>query len=166
MWLNIFSMRKLFVLLVLLPFFGACNNDGECRQERYVAMGVKLFQTKFDAEEETYVITDFVPDSITVYGVDNDSILYDKKQINVFDLPLRKTKNESQFVLYANGFYDTLTILHENTDNYLSMECGCVVFANIKEVVPTNNRIDSAIIRIPEVINVKATHVEVYYKAD
>ena len=92
--------------------------------------------------------------------------MYDKKQINVFDLPLRKTKNESQFVLYANGFYDTLTILHENTDNYLSMECGCVVFANIKEVVPTNNRIDSAIIRIPEVINVKATHVEVYYKAD
>ncbi|MGM9817660.1 MAG: DUF6452 family protein [Paludibacteraceae bacterium] len=164
--LNIFEMRKLLILVVFVPLLIACNNDTECRQERYVAMGIKLFQTKFDANEEAYVVSDFTPDSITIYGVDNDSILYYKKQNNVFDLPLRKTEPISRFVLYANGYYDTITVFHENTDNYLSMECGCVVFANIKAVVPTNNRIDSAIIRIPEVVNVSATHVELYYKAD
>lgn len=164
--LNTYSrMRKLLILLVALLTFWACNNDSECRQERYVAMEVKLFQTKFDAEEETYIVSNFMPDSISVYGVGNDSILYNGG-IEKIKLPLRKTANLSQYVFYVNGRYDTIKVLHENIDNYLSMECGCVVFANINEVTHTNNAIDSAIIRVPEVINVSTTHVEIYYRED
>ncbi len=158
-------MRKLLVLLVLVLLFVACNNDGECREERYVAMGVKLMYPKFDAEREMYVATEFVPDSITVKGVDNDSVLYYKKQMNEFQLPLQKSNDSSQYVFYTNGVYDTVTILHENQDNFLSMECGCIVFSTIKEVLMTNYRLDSARILIPDVINVKATNIEIYYKA-
>ncbi len=157
-------MRKLLVLFLLMVLLVACNSDGECREERYVAMGMKLMYPKFDVEKETYVATEFVPDSITVKGVDNDSVLYYKKQMNELQLPLQKSNDSSQFVLYTNGIYDTITILHENRDNFISMECGCIVFATIKEVLMTHYRLDSARILIPDVINVEAMNVELYYK--
>ena len=74
----------------------ACSNDEECRQQLYVVVGADMKQTVFDAYEEDYVIREFIADSITIFGLGCDSLLYNKAQIKTFDLPLQKTKEETQ----------------------------------------------------------------------
>lgn len=158
--------HKIVAVCGLVVLLASCNSDGACRQERYVAMGVNLYHCVFDNNLETLVSEPYTPDSLTVYGVDNDSLLYNNSKVHKIELPLRKSHNVSRFVFVTDGVYDTLTVVHNNTNNYLSMECGCIVFADIREVIPTNFKIDSAIIRKPEVINVSEVHVDVYFKSE
>jgi hypothetical protein len=67
-------------------------------------------------------------DSIWVKGVDNDSVLYNnKKSITSISLPLQKMKDTTQFVIRFNNVKDTLTVVHNNTQQYLSLECGCLI---------------------------------------
>ncbi len=144
----------------------ACSNDEECRQQLYVVVGVDMKQTLFDAYEEDYITKEFISDSITIFGLGRDSLLYNKAQIKTFDLPLKKTKEETQFVLYTNGIYDTLSFKHTNDTNYISMACGCLIQSTITEVTVTSNKLDSVVLKEPLVINSRVANIELYFKTN
>lgn len=81
------------------------------------------------------------------------------------ELPLRISGNKTQFEI---RFYpaigmppltDTLTINHQNTNYFISEECGCLVFHTIESLQYTKSRIDSAYIYNPNITNEKLQNI-------
>lgn len=93
-------------------------------------------------------------DSITIKGIGVDSILYkNSKKIQSVVLPLNKldTLQESSFQVKFNTITDTITIIHQNKTEYLSLECGCIKTHIIDTVLTTNHFIDSVRISVHNV---------------
>lgn len=82
---------------------------------------------------------------ISAYGVGQDSIWIYQKQTNEFNLPL-SIKESSSFVVLFDSIPDTLTIFHENTINYESVESGFYYEYKIKNISHTYNRIVSIVV--------------------
>ncbi|MGL5786883.1 MAG: DUF6452 family protein [Bacteroidales bacterium] len=81
------------------------------------------------------------------------------------ELPLKITSDISSFEIC---FYpsenmppltDTLTINHQNTNYFISEDCGCLVFHTIESIQYTRSRIDSAYIYNPNVTNEKFQNI-------
>mgnify|MGYP003303425956 FL=1 len=158
-------MKKITTALFITLLFMACSGDEDCRQQLYVVVGADMKKMVFDDLKEDYVSEDFTADSLTIFGLGCDSLLYNKAQIKTFDLPLQKTKEETHFVLYTNGIYDTLSFKHTNDTNYISMACGCLIQSTITdEPVVTHNAIDSVVLKEPLVINSRVANIEIYFK--
>lgn len=158
-------MKKIIVFLSAITLFVACSNNEECRQQLYVVVGADMKQAVFDEVKGDNVKEDFIADSITIFGLGRDSLLYDNvPQIKTFDLPLQKTKEETHFVLRFREEDDTLSFKHTNDTNYISMACGCIIQATITDIAVTNNNIDSVVLKEPLVINSRVANIEIYFK--
>jgi hypothetical protein len=57
---------------------------------------------------------------------------------------------------------DTIDIYHTNTEEFISLECGCVVSNTIVGVAQTTNRIDSIIVVSPEVNLQSGNNIKIY----
>lgn len=145
--------------LCLTLWFQACTPDDQCRKESIVNMEITFYNDSTLKKASV--------DSITIYGVDNDSILYNnQKSVSSVALPLQKTKNETQYV-FTNGKYtDTLTIQHTNSDNFISIECGCFVYHNITDVHSKKTWIDSIAVINPDVTttNYEDEHLQIFMR--
>lgn len=145
--------------LCFVLWLQACTPDEQCRKESIINMEITFYN---DSTLQKASV-----DSITIYGVDNDSILYNnQKSVSSVALPLQKTKNETQYV-FTNGTYtDTLTIEHTNTDNFISIECGCFVYHNITNVYSQKTWIDSIAIINPDVTttNYEDEHLQIFMR--
>lgn len=152
------SILYLFAFGLML-WLQACTPDDQCRKESIVNMEITFYN---DSTLQKASV-----DSITIYGVNNDSILYNnQKNVATVALPLQKTKNETQYV-FTNGEYtDTLTIQHTNSDNFISIECGCFVYHNITEVHSQKTWIDSIAIINPDVTtaNYEDEHLQIFMR--
>lgn len=82
---------------------------------------------------------------ISVYGAGQDSIWISQIQTREFNLPLSTLESTSLVVLF-DSIADTLTIVHENTINYESVESGFYYEYWIKNISHTFNRIDSLVV--------------------
>lgn len=145
-----------FIVLLLSVFFiTSCVVDEQCRQNKNVELGVSLYHITKVQSTGSINRTSLILDSITVKGLiynslsNNydyaDSILYNNSRLisKVF-LPLHKFQNISKYEVKFNSVIDTVTIFHTNTDEYLSLECGCMKTHTIDSVHITNNfKIDS-----------------------
>lgn len=157
--------RTLYSIIIVYAamMLAACdNNDGECRKDLTVRMGISLYQMVYDAQIGIFIKQPYTT-KLTVYGIDNDSILYKEKELNSFEVPLQKTEPISQFVLKTDNATDTLTVFHSNTQDFISMECGCKVTHAISIVTNTINAIDSVGIYKPNVLKTGETNIHVYY---
>ncbi len=167
-------MKKTVPILVtvLLIFFFACSGDEECRKNRYVNLKLGLYHSTYNETKGVYEEVAFSVDSLTSRGIktdDNggetlvDSILYDnKKSVGKLVLPLDKSSEQSKYLVVFNDVSDTITVLHQNYDYYLSLECGCIKTFSIDTVLMTNNFIDSVKIINHNVTNVDAEHIKIY----
>ena len=62
---------------------------------------------------------------------------------------------------------DTITFIHDNTEQLLSLECGVKVIHDIKDIRFTRNRIDSIKIAISRIADNKtANQVKIYFKVE
>jgi hypothetical protein len=93
-------------------------------------------------------------DSLTIKGLKYDSIaqnyvyvdsnLFIKSKLtSKIYLPLHKFKVESKYEVTFNQTKDTITVLHENVDQFLSLECGCIKIHTIDTALTTNHFVDS-----------------------
>jgi len=157
---------KIFQYLVVVFFIiimFSCTTDEECRKERYVQMNAKFYTQILNASTNKYTTSLLTIDSITVKGVGIDSILYkNSKKISSIFLPLNKFKTESKFSVKFNQVTDTITILHSNVEQYLSLECGCIKVHSIDTVLTTNHYIDSVKIKVRNVNTIQSEHVQIY----
>lgn len=131
-------------------------------------MGVGLYTKTLNKTTQKYTISALSIDSITIQGLDTmgilvNSLLYNKsKKISKLYLPLNKFVPVSRFVVTFNKTTDTVSILHSNSNLYLSLECGCLKVHTIDTVLTTNHFIDSVSIQNHNVININAEHLQIY----
>lgn len=139
------------ILLLAIIVTTACNNDEQCRKDRYVKMQAAVYHVTYNPTTKTRAAAYLTVDSMTIQGIGVDSILYNKKKMSSMTLPLNKFQTASQFQVTFNDVTDTVTILHSNYDTYLSLECGCIKTHTIDSVITTNHFLDSASITIHDV---------------
>ena len=180
-----------YIILILSLFVGfSCAVDESCRTNRSVLMDLGMYHvTKTDTSKVT---ASFSFDSLTVRGLkyDNtankyvytDSILYNnEKSISKINLPLHSFESTSVFEVTFNGktikanvvtnkndttVYvnkkDTLIVTHQNTDKYLSLECGSIKIHSVDTILTTKNFIDSIRIVNRKVNNINVENIKIY----
>ena len=160
--------QTIFTLLIIFFILSvSCVVDDTCRKDRYVKMGVSFYKKTFNTSTNKYIVSINSIDSLTVRGLDSlnmpvDSILYNnQKTISKINIPLNKFATVSKFSVKINQTTDTITILHTNSDQYLSLECGCLKVFSIDTILTTNHN-DSLKITNHNVNTTNAEHLQIY----
>jgi hypothetical protein len=86
-----------------------------------------------------------------VFGLENDSMLYQNAEVNKLFLPLSFDEISTVFVLNDSTLSETIRIYHSKTLNYISRECGFIYDFKIDSISHTNVFIDSVEIFYPYV---------------
>mgnify|MGYP003591157508 FL=1 len=117
-----------------------------------------------DTKSGIYKNAVLIIDSLTVKGLDSDSLIYNNsKKVKSIALPLRIGNTETAFEFRINNITDTLYFQHSNNDQYfISLECGCVVTHEILGVSTTAHFSDSIIINNKDVNNIETTHIQIF----
>lgn len=128
-------MRILLVIsAILLPVLSSCVADETCREKTEALLHAGFYAYATANSTGT--------DSLTVYGYENDSLLYDtKNNISTIKLPLNKVKETTIFILRFKDVNDTLHVLHQNSDFFISYACGMALTHKIDTVISTKHYI-------------------------
>lgn len=171
-------MKKYILIALLFSLFlnSSCVSDGTCIQTKYVKLTANFYLVNPTDSIIANRIKGLYVDSITVQGLKYDSIarlyhsvdsiLYDNKNVNSIDLPLSNNQTMSIFKLKFKNIVDTMTIYHSNINDYLSLECGCIITHAIDSVTTTKHYIDSVRIKIYEVNTINAENIRIYTDSD
>ena len=101
-------------------------------------------------------------DTLTGRYTPVDSILYNNSLESKVSLPLNNFSTHSTFRLKFKTISDTMTIYHTNMNDYLSLECGCVILHKIDTVTITRHFIDSVRITNHDVNTINAENIRLY----
>lgn len=149
------------IIFVYLSFaiilFSSCNSKG-C----YDSMEVQAEFGFYRSSDKAAVSVD----SVTVWGVGSDSLLYNNEKLDHIALELDPKKGETQYVIQAkqmgHTFIDTLSLFHKNQPWFQSMECGCMVFSTLDSCKTKGSIIQSTVIVNPKINNNKTKNVELF----
>lgn len=145
------SLLWLLLTTALLP---ACQSKG-CYEETDVYVRCTFY---WDTEATAVAI-----DSLSVWGVGSDSLLYDNSNVSLLELELNPNATTSRFVVQAvannYAFLDTLTFLHTNNPWFESLDCDCMMFSTLDTCLTTGRIFKSATLPQRSVTNTKTTHV-------
>ncbi len=167
---------KLFqhiVILYCLLNLTSCIVDEQCRENKYVAFMAGFYHvvknqtsglvTKSTLSIDSLTVKGIMFDSIVSKFVYVDSILYNNsKSISKIAIPLHKFIEVSKYEVKFNTKIDTITVLHTNTNEYLSLECGCLKVHSIDTVLTTNHFIDSVTISNHNVNTTNAENILIF----
>ncbi|NLE31699.1 MAG: hypothetical protein GX619_01555 [Bacteroidales bacterium] len=141
-------------LLMTTAILTSCQSNG-CYEETDVKVRCSFY---WDDEAAAVSI-----DSLSVWGVGSDSLLYDNSTVSLLELELNPNATSTRFVVQvvANDypFLDTLTFLHTNNPWFESMDCDCMVFSTLDTCLTTGRIFQSASLPQRSVTNAKTTHV-------
>lgn len=144
---------------VILPalallLLSSCNSGG-C----YESTTVKMYGSFYSLDSKKALELD----SITVWGVGSDSLIYDNATLSELALDLNPKAQETKYVIQAKAggylFTDTLSLKYTNQPWFQSMECGCMVFSTLESCETTGTIFQSVTILDPKIINQKKKHV-------
>jgi len=124
-------------------------------------------------ETECYVKASFYnnttrtpPDSLTLYGLNKDSILY-KHAVSIQPalIPLNASTDSCTFVLMINGVTDTIEFFYTNYPHLISKECGYTFYHHLDTIMPLNQF--HSIKRIEyinqTITNLNAENIRIFY---
>lgn len=162
-------MRKWWIYILFLIGLMSCNSDDNCMQELNFSMKAEIYRMVFDTSIEQFVPEKYsIP--VSLNGVGRDSLLYDSTYTSTLSIPLQKLDTISSFVLTTTiqidtnyiTSVDTIDFYHTNTEEFISIECGCIVKNSITGVAQTTHRIDSIVVVSPEVNLQSKNNVKIY----
>ncbi|MBQ9339649.1 MAG: hypothetical protein IJS13_04860 [Paludibacteraceae bacterium] len=161
-----YPLPYLCCLLVLtLVVLSGCELDKECRQDMRVRVGLRLTgdSLRLSADSITYEHVQYNNvGPMTIHGIGSDSLLADSADVSSIYLPLRKDADSSMYAIEYDGETDTLTITYSRQETFVSLACGCAVFATIDTAYCTTTNIDSIKIANSNVTTQQETHIEVF----
>lgn len=154
----------LIVVLILLMY--SCLNEEVCEDVATVPVRIGFYQ--MEAEEEDPQV--LAIDSLTVFGVGNDSIIYQNRfNVSRIELPLNSAIDSCAFVFvlpsHEPGLLpaaDTVWFHYRILPNLISMECGFVSFYELNTVTHTRYNIDSLSIETPSITNTQDEHIKIF----
>jgi len=140
--------------LLFLTILTACGSSG-CYEQTEVKLRGNLYLL---SEGKNITL-----DSISVWGIGNDSLIYQNARLSQLALPLNPSSGESQFVFQVvnNGhaYKDTLLFIYSKRPWFESMDCDCMMFSHLDTCLTTGHLISSVSILEHEIINNDAVHV-------
>jgi len=170
-------MKKYSFIVFIFSIFLiiSCAGDETCTQTKYVKLTVNFYHPNpLDSILSNRIVASII-DSLTVQGLRKDtlgkyttvdSILYNnQKNVSTINLPLNNFSTSSIFKIKFNTITDTMTITHSNLNDYLSLECGCIITHSIDTVVMTHHYIDSVRIKIHDVNTINAENIRLFNKS-
>ncbi len=105
------------------------------------------------------------PDSLTVYGLDRDSVKVYSKAGNIQPalLPLNASASSCTFIVMINGTSDTVTFNYTSYIHLISRECGYTFFHNIDTVFYTKNIIDYIFTADKKITTENVENLRIFY---
>ena len=162
-------MRKRLIYILLLIGLVSCSSSDNCMQDLNFSMKAEIYRMVFDSSIEQFVPEKYsVP--VSLNGLGRDSLLYDSIYTSTLSIPLQKLDTISSFVLTTTilvdtnyvTMVDTVDFYHINTEEFISIECGCIVKNSITGVAQTTHHIDSIVVVSPEVNLQSKNNVKIY----
>jgi hypothetical protein len=154
-------MRKFITgsLLILVPgiimFLYSCTT-GSCFEETecYVKAGFYKNTTRTP------------PDSLTLSGLNNDSLIYNHQaSIQPGLIPLNSSADSCTFIIVINGESDTIEFRYTNYPHLISKECGYTFYHHLDTIIPLEHF--HSIKRIEyinqTITNLNAENIRIYY---
>lgn len=153
-------LHYLFAMSLLLVAV-SCN-DGSCYDNGNSLPLVRFYMSGGGA---------VTVNGVTLRGVDapGDSVLANNESLSETYLPLRATKNSTQWIIQlaavgGSTVSDTLDIDYKSIPYFAGSECGAMYSFEINSVDCTHNIIDSVVVKQPVVTNVDAETMRIYFK--
>ena len=162
-------MRRALFYILLVVGLMSCTSEENCMQDLKFSMKAEIYRMVFDQS-----IEQFVPEKyslpISLNGLGRDSLLYDSTFTSTLNIPLQKLDSISSFVLtttiQVDTSYvttkDTIDFHHANSEEFISIECGCIVTNLLTGVAQTTHHIDSIIVVSPEVDLQSKNNIKIY----
>lgn len=105
------------------------------------------------------------PDSLTLYGLNNDSAIYIKSTgIQPARIPLNSSAETSSFVIIINGTTDTISFKYSSYPHLISKECGYTFYHHLDTLPVFTKHIIKDIYTANETItNTKIENIRIFY---
>ena len=127
------SESLLIILSGFILFMISCT-AGSCFEETE-----SYLKASFYTGEVTPKIT--APDTLTLYGLNNDSIIYNKSaKIQPALIPLNSSTDSCTFIIKINGVTDTIKFQYSSYPHLISKECGYTFYHHLSDSVRTYTR--------------------------
>ncbi len=122
--------------------------------EAFVKAGFYSYSTKNQA----------VPESLTLYGLNMDSAIYNKVKLTPPALfPLNDSSVVSSFVIMINGISDTIKFQYWSYPHLISKECGYSMFHTVDTIFFTRHAIDSIAKRNYNITTSNVENISIFY---
>ncbi len=152
------SYNRILVVVTIALTFIACRPDTVCHETMTVRLTCEFRELYTDQNNQPQ--TRIVWDSLTVKGIGTDSILYNNsKSVSKIMLPMRQNTDSTCYALTYHGQTDTLLTYHDNTQSFVSLECGCVCTYQMRHIRHTRHWLDSLIIENKEINRNSGTNI-------
>jgi Family of unknown function (DUF6452) len=154
-------MRKLIpasltvILSGLILFILSCTPES-CFEETSALLKATFYKAGSN--------TPNTADTLTVYGIGNDSLIYDKAlKVSTIKLPLDASSRTSGFVIKINEITDTLIFTYSSYPHLISKECGITFFYNLESYSVNGTKIDTIIFRNNKITNLNEENIRIFY---
>ena len=141
-----------FMLFLLSCAAGSCFEETESylKASLYTEVGATM---KLQA-----------PDSLTLYGLNQDSIIYYKKAgVQVALFPLNASAESSIFVIVINGVTDTLEFRYSSYPHLISRECGYTFYHHLDTTIPKHHAIKDIYTTNPTITTLNGENIRIFY---
>jgi hypothetical protein len=105
------------------------------------------------------------PDSLTMQGINNDSILYSKSvKITHALIPLNSSAESCKFIIKTKGITDTIQFRYSTYPHLISKECGYTYYHHL-DTIPgfTKHAIKNITVTNTTITNLNAENIRIYY---
>jgi hypothetical protein len=155
---KLFSGNLIIIVPCLILFLGSCT-QGSCFEETESYLKASFFVKT----------TRTAPDSLTLYGLNNDSIIYAKStNVQPALIPLNASNDSCIFVVIINGVTDTIEFKYSSSPHLISKECGYTFYHYLDtELNNPKTRTYHAIKKISvsnkTITNLNVENIRIYY---
>lgn len=164
------SKKVLIGLWVVLLSLPSCLNEEVCEDVATVPVRLGFY---IEPDPDDPLSDEPIPvsiDSITIYGVGNDSIIYNNTlNASQIELPLNSLTDSSGFVFrfpqpadLPQRLQDTLWLYYQTEPFLISLECGFITFYELTDIQYTNTFIDTIEIDNISIINTLDEHIKIF----
>jgi hypothetical protein len=153
-------MRKFISgsLLIIVPgiilFLSSCTT-GSCFEETECFVKASFYKNT----------TRTTPDSLTLYGLNKDSIIYKRASVQPALIPLNSSADSCTFVITINGVTDTIEFIYTNYPHLISKECGYTFYHHLDTIIPLTqfHSIKGIEYSNKTITNLNAENIRIFY---
>lgn len=105
------------------------------------------------------------PDTLTLYGLNQDSLIYNKKNgVQVALFPLNASTESSIFVIIINGVTDTIEFRYSSYPHLISKECGYTFYHHLDTApIPRYHAIKDIFVANETITNLNVENIRIFY---